>query len=159
MSTVHINGQGTTSMKPFYLLEEILAAITAVEVVVTTQETNIDNLVLAWSLAGSVGAALASIFLWSPETPKERIAMFISNCLIGLIFTPFVMGALDGRLTTNMGNCLAVSAAISLATYAVLKPLGPIVSRLVVSKFERWFGQKLDETLVTHDKKEENKNG
>lgn len=159
MSTVHISGESTTNMKPFYLMEEILAVVTAVGVVVTSQETNLDNLVLAWSLAGSVGAALASIFLWSPETPKERIAMFISNCLIGLIFTPFVMGALEGRLTTNMGNCLAVSAIISLGTYAILKPLGPIVSKLVVTKFEKWFGQKLDETFVIHAKKEENKDG
>lgn len=132
-------------MKPMYLMEEILAAMTVVGVVVVTQETNLDNLILAWSLAGSVGAALASIALWTPETMKGRVSMFISNCLIGLIFAPFVMGLLKGRLETNMANTLAVSATISLGTFAVLRPLGPTISALLVRKLEEWFGQKVDD--------------
>lgn len=132
-------------MKRMYLMEEILAVVAAIGVVVVTQETNLDNLILAWSLTGSVGAALASIALWTPETMKGRVSMFIANCLIGLIFAPSVLGLLKGRLETNMANTLAVSATISLGTFAVLRPLGPVLSALLVCKLEQWFGQKIDD--------------
>lgn len=134
-------------MKSMYLMEEILAVVTAIGVVVVAQDTNLDNLILAWSLAGSVGAALASITLWTPETLKGRCSMFISNCLIGLIFAPFVMGLLKGRLETNMANTLAVSATISLGTFAILRPLGPVISRMLIIKLEKWFGQKMDDVF------------
>lgn len=141
----NLNVEKVRQMKPMYLMEEVLAVVTAIGVVVVSQEANLDNLILAWSLAGSVGAALASIALWTPETMKGRVSMFISNCLIGLIFAPFVMGLLQGRLQTNMANTLAVSATISLGTFAVLRPLGPVLSQTLVRKLEQWFGQKIDD--------------
>jgi len=141
-------------MKDIWLMEELLLFMSILGVVITPQPVT-DNLLLAWCLAGSVGGAMASIALWEPETSKGRIFVFLSSCLMGLLYAPSIMHYLydNYKLIINMPNCVAISATISLFIVQIFRPLAPIVMRMLVSKFENWFGQKLDSKF---GKKEDN---
>lgn len=118
------------------LMEELLFMLTALGLIAVTNEATpqgvvTDNLLLAWCLGGSVGAAVIAVYWWgAEETKRKQLGIFISNVFFGTLFGPSACGWLAGgtegskwALPLNMRNALFVSGFLSLVAYFFVRPL------------------------------------
>lgn len=105
---------------------------TMIPTIIVLQPT--DSQILAWALAGAVGAGCLSIAMWPPETRRGSMLTFLSNCLFGLLFGPATMQYLSATdyLNLTMANTLAISATLSFFGFSVIRPAAPIVSEKLV---------------------------
>ncbi len=129
-------------MQAMYTNEAFLLVSTAFGVmlatsgdVMVTESGLADSMLLAWCLAGSVGAAACSVFMWPALTQRESLGIFIGNALFGLVFGPAVVDNFCPKynLEVSMANALAISGVLSFAVSTGIRLLGPIAAKKLVS--------------------------
>lgn len=93
-----------------------------------------DSMLLAWCLAGAVGAAACSVFMWPAKTQRESLGIFMGNSLFGGVFGPAVVNLACPylQLPVTMANALAIAGALSFVVSTAVRATGPVLlSRLV----------------------------
>lgn len=93
-----------------------------------------DSVLLAWCLAGAVGAAACSVFMWPAKTQRESLGIFMGNSLFGGVFGPAVVNLACPylQLPVTMANALAVAGAMSFVVSTGVRATGPVMLHRLV---------------------------
>ncbi len=123
------------------LLTTNAAAVTQVE----------DSMIIAWALAGSIGAAACHVLFFPASSPRESLGVFVGNSLFGIVFGPPIVTNLCPHLGVpiNMSNCLGVTGIVAFALSTIVRRIFPILlnSLVKLSETTNWGGVFLSAVL------------
>lgn len=150
-----VGAQGSDEMNSVIFAQEIYMLVATVvglalmmsgdmEATMLKGGTLTDSMLLAWCLAGAVGAAACSVFMWPAKSTRESIGVFIGNTLFGWVFGPMTVQTLceSTERPITMSIALATSGVLAFAVSTALRPIGPILLDQLVklSKTANWVG-------------------
>lgn len=120
----------------------IIAGVTTMVVAASQTVVSADDILRAWSIAGSLGGAMISTLMSDKDGVVKRISKFFASAAAGFIFTPLIIFWQGFHVSPD--TVMGIAGLVSFLSWGILQVLmkmGPAIARKLL-------GDKVDYLLA-----------